>query len=32
MKEMKETVRLYDKDAYATEFTAEVLSCVERED
>lgn len=32
MKEMKETVRLYDKDAYATEFTAEVLSCEERED
>ena len=27
MKEINETVRLYDRDAYETEFTAEVLSC-----
>lgn len=28
---MKETIRLYDKEPYATEFTAEVLSCEEIE-
>lgn len=27
MTETKETIRLYDNDAYATEFTAQVLSC-----
>ncbi len=27
----KETIRLYDKDAYATEFEAQVVSCVEKE-
>lgn len=27
----KETIRLYDKDAYATEFEAQVISCVEKE-
>lgn len=32
MKEMRETLRLYDKDAYETEFTAEVLSCEEKAD
>lgn len=29
MSELNETIRLYDKDGYATEFTATVLSCEE---
>lgn len=32
MKEIEETLRLYDEDAYETEFTAEVLSCREKAD